>query len=336
MHYKKAHAPSSHLSSEARGYKTWQNSLLFRLVKERHPQTLSNRALSNMATSMNIASVDFSGQTALVTGTTNGLGRAISEELVKRKVSTLIMGVRNIQRGEEVKAALLAKPELRAVNPGVMIHVLELEMGDYKSDVAFVDKVRKVAQAIDIVLLNAGLGSFEFKTTKTGHEETMQVNVYSNAVLALQLLSLLERTAKAKSKPTRLTWVGSFVQMDHSLKKQPLSNTRPLIPQFDEKAKFNGITRYSDSKLMGTMFVQELAERVDKNLVILNEVSPGRVLTNFGASAPIYVRVALTVIGLVVSKSKLLAQGCNKYLHAIAVAGVESHGAYLSDYKITP
>lgn len=281
-----------------------------------------------------LASITFKDQTAVVTGTTNGLGLAMSEELIRRGVGTLIMGVRNVRRAEEIKQELLAKPQLRAANPDVAIHVVQLQMDDYKSSLAFVDQVRKLTTTIDIVLLNAGLGGLDFELAKSGHEKMMQVNVYSNALLTLELLPLLEHTAKAKGKPSRLTWVGSFVQMDHSLTKNPVPKSGSVIGFFDDKTLFKGSARYSDSKLMSTMFVQQLAPHINKELVILNDVSPGQVLTNFGVSYPFYVRALISVASVFMSKTKSLTEGVNKYVHAIGVAGQESHGAYLSDSKV--
>lgn len=281
-----------------------------------------------------MASIKFKDQTAVVTGTTNGLGLAMSEEFIRRGVSTLIMGVRNVARAKEIKQELLANPDLRAANPDFVIHIVELHMDDYSSSLAFVDQVKKLTTTVDILLLNAGLGGLNFELAKSGHEKMMQVNVYSNALLTLELLPLLEQTARAKGRPSRLTWVGSFVQMDHSLTKNPVPKSGSVIDFFDSKTLFKGSARYSDSKLMSTMFVKELAPRINKDLVILNDVSPGMVLTNFGVSYPFYFRALISVASVFVSKTKNLAEGVNKYVHAIAVAGQESHGAYLSDFKV--
>ncbi|CAL5870368.1 uncharacterized protein PFLUO_LOCUS4604 [Penicillium psychrofluorescens] len=287
-----------------------------------------------MAILDDIASVSFRDQTAVITGTTNGLGLAISEELVRRQIATLIMGVRNIQKGEEVKAQLLANPTWHSRNPSVVIHVVELQMRDYESVIAFATEVKVLTQTVDLVLLNAGVGGLDFETTQSGHEKIMQVNVYSNALLVLELLPLLQETAILKSRPSRLTWVGSFVQMDHSLTKRAVPMERRVMDHFDDKSCFDGATRYQDSKLIGTMVVKQLAQRIDKKTVIFNEVSPGPVLTNFGAIYPFYFRAMIAIAGAFASKRKSLAEGVNKYLHAIALVGKESHGAYISNYEI--
>ncbi|KAM0235128.1 hypothetical protein ACHAPO_005923 [Fusarium lateritium] len=270
----------------------------------------------------------FDGQTVLVTGTTNGLGRSTSFELVKRGVETLIMGVRNVSQGEALKTELLA------LASQVTVYVVELQLDDFSSVVAFSNHVESLTSGLDVVVLNAGVGGYDFKFSKSGHENIMQVNVYSNTLLALNLLPLLEQTAKEKSRPSRLTWVGSFVQMDHGLTKKSLAPRVSVMSQLDEVDRFDK-TRYQDSKLMTTLVLERLAKQVNKDLVILNEVSPGPALTNFGATYPAYFRIALWIAGHFINKDKQIANGVNKYLHAMAIVGQESHGQYISDYKLT-
>jgi NAD(P)-dependent dehydrogenase (short-subunit alcohol dehydrogenase family) len=271
----------------------------------------------------------FDGQTVLVTGTTNGLGRATSFELVKQGVEALIMGVRDVSQGETLKTELLA------LAPQVTVHVVELQLDDFSSVVAFSNNVASLTSGLDIAVLNAGVGGYDFKLSKSGHENIMQVNVYSNTLLALELLPLLEQTAKEKSRPSRLTWVGSFVQMDHGLIKKPLATGVSVMNQLDDVNRFDK-TRYQDSKLMATFVVERLAQHVNKDLVILNEVSPGPALTNFGATYPPYFRIALSIAGHFINKDKQIANGVKTYLHAIGVVGQESHGEYISNYKLTP
>jgi NAD(P)-dependent dehydrogenase (short-subunit alcohol dehydrogenase family) len=123
--------------------------------------------------------------------------------------------------------------------------------------------------------------------------------------------------------------------MDHGFMKRPLANGESIISQLDDVTRFDR-NRYQDSKLMTTLVVERLALHIDKDLVLFNEVSPGPVLTNFGASYPAYFRFALSIAGHFINKEKQLAEGVRKYLHAFSVLGQESHGQYISDYKITP
>ena len=277
-----------------------------------------------------LPALDFSGQTAIVTGTTHGLGLAVSKELILRNLSTLIMGVRDVKKGEEIKSRLLAGVNTR----GATIHVLRIDLEDYQSAIDFSDQVKRLTTTVDIVILNAGVGGLNFEITKSGHEKMIQVNLLSNALLALELLPLLAEAAKAKSVPSRLTWVGSFVQADHSLTKSPVTADETVLGHFDNEKKFKSIARYSDSKLLTTMFVQELAQHIDTTEVIFNEVSPGPVNTNFGTNYPLILKVVFTI--LLATQARSISEAVKTYLHAISVAGKESHGKYLSDNTVSP
>lgn len=93
------------------------------------------------------------------------------------------------------------------------------------------------------------------------------------------------------------------------------------------------MSRYADTKLLSTMFIDELARKVDNKHVIINDVSPGVVVTNFGASYPWYLKVMFAVtLG---PRARRRSEGVKTYLHAVAVAGEDSHGEYLSDNQIT-
>jgi NAD(P)-dependent dehydrogenase (short-subunit alcohol dehydrogenase family) len=167
---------------------------------------------------------------------------------------------------------------------------------------------------------------------KTGHGKPIQVNLLANVLLALELLPILEKTASIKGVPSRLVWVGSFVQFDHTLDKKPVEADEQVLKHFDDEKSFDPMGRYSDSKLLVTMFVEKLASYIDPEKVIVNEVSPGMVMTTFG-EYPVWLRVMLRVVyGL---KARSAGDGAKTYLHALGVVGKESHGQYLSDSQIT-
>lgn len=82
-----------------------------------------------------------------------------------------------------------------------------------------------------MVLLKVGTGSLKWEVIeKSGHEKNMQVNLLSPALLALELLPTLEKTARLKGVPSQMSWVGSFVQFDHTLDKKPIRLDRACLP----------------------------------------------------------------------------------------------------------
>jgi NAD(P)-dependent dehydrogenase (short-subunit alcohol dehydrogenase family) len=110
----------------------------------------------------------------------------------------------------------------------------------------------------------------------------IQANLLSPALLALELLPLLEKTGATKGIPSRPTWVGSFVKFQHSLTSHPVSHSSSILTHFSDPSKFVAGAQHPDSKLFGTLFVRRLATTVDRKSVVVNEVSPGMVKTGFG------------------------------------------------------
>lgn len=149
--------------------------------------------------------IDLSGQTAVVTGATSGIGLEISRQLLTLKVSTLILAVRNVTKGEKVKESFLSDPTIQSLKANPTIKVMKLDTENYDSPRQFATAFRNEFQDLHIVMLNAGISTFNKEFASTGHEKIMQVNYLSNVFLTLELLPILEATASRIGKPTRLT-----------------------------------------------------------------------------------------------------------------------------------
>jgi len=279
------------------------------------------------------SALTFKNKTILVTGASAGLGLAATKSLLYYGASEIIAAVRSPSKAEAAKAIILSDPIVKKSNPSAQITILQVDFADYQSVKTLAVEVKKrYDDKLDMVLLNAGTGSLKFEKVATGHEKTVQVNLLSPALLAVELLPVLEKTALSKGVPSRLTWVGSFVQFDHTLDKTPIKEDEKVLKFFDKEENFNSMGRYSDSKLLGTMFVEHLATFVDREKVLLNEVSPGMVKTGFG-EYPFWLRGIMAIFfGL---KARSPEQGAKTYLHALGVAGSETHGMYLSDNQVT-
>lgn len=276
--------------------------------------------------------IDFSCKTILVTGTTNGLGEAVSKQLLVRKVDRLIMGVRNVPKGEELKSQLLSDDAVVAANPNVKVDVFRLEMQDYKSVQEFAARVYETTPTLDVAVMNAAVGGAEYIIAEpTGHERMLQVDVLSTAYLAFKLIPLLEKTAAEKGVPSRLIMVGSWTQFATSIAEKKL--THDVIKFLDDKANFD-LRRYPDTQLLNGLIVNELGSRLDKNKVIVVEPTPPWTATNFGTNYPQgpakdFARKMMVEIGLPADEASLT------YIVAI-VANDEVHGQFLDDNMIAP
>jgi NAD(P)-dependent dehydrogenase (short-subunit alcohol dehydrogenase family) len=145
---------------------------------------------------------DFTGQTIVITGANVGLGLNAARHLLELNASYVILGVRDMTKGEIAKKYLeqFAKETSR-------IDVFELDMEDYQSVQSFAKRTSAVPR-VDVVILNAGKIAQEFYIAEED-ESTITVNVVSTMLLALLLLPKLRASAQAGKQCPRLVIVSS-------------------------------------------------------------------------------------------------------------------------------
>ncbi|RGP68208.1 short-chain dehydrogenase reductase family [Fusarium sporotrichioides] len=145
--------------------------------------------------------LDLTGKTALVTGTTSGLGLEACRQLLSHGVSQLIMSARTEIKGETVAE------ELRFQYPHADIQVWILEMESYDSVIAFTERAAVDLDRLDMVILNAGTFDPDASVSNyTGHEKMFQVNYLSTALLARLFVPVL-KVVPPEREPSRLTVV---------------------------------------------------------------------------------------------------------------------------------
>ncbi|OTB09487.1 hypothetical protein M426DRAFT_80076 [Hypoxylon sp. CI-4A] len=272
--------------------------------------------------------VDLEGKTAIVTGSNTGIGFECARQLLDLHVSKLIIAVRNESKGEGSKARLISD---RRVEPSI-IEVWKLDMESYDSISTFVERA-KALDRLDIAVLNAGVMNQKHHITAiTGHEQTIQVNVLSTALLSIQLLPLLKPRSPSEP-PGRLVAVSSDMA---SWAKFREKDSTPLLPALDRLESFDVPERYSLSKLLGQLFVSELAKHVPPSAVLITMPNPGLCYGTGLGVAP-GGNIVDSVAGLlkrVFGRSPSV--GARTLTDAAVHHGVEAHGQYLEDCKIQP
>lgn len=270
------------------------------------------------------------GQTAIITGSNTGLGLEAARQLLQLPLSRLILAVRSRTKGD-VAAEVLRHEFPHAAQ---QIEVWILDMDDPDSVSAFAVKCDQTLGRIDMVILNAGVQNKDgVVSAKTGNEQTFQVNYLSTVMLAALLLPILQAEGGmvAAGKPARLTVVTSttayFADFDHA---------RPILAQFDVD-KYEPTRWYAREKLLHMIFVRRLAALVDPNQVIINTACPGlmgetEIWRTLNTSAVL--RYLFSAYFAFFGRS--LAEGASTYVHAVVVAGRESHGGFLSDWGVRP
>ncbi|RYP77762.1 hypothetical protein DL769_003328 [Monosporascus sp. CRB-8-3] len=276
--------------------------------------------------------IDLSGQTAIVTGATAGIGLEISRQLILYKVSNLIMAVRNMSKGETVRKALVSDPAVKTANPHVTIKVMELDTENYASVQRFVSAYQLAFQDLHLLMANAGIGTAVKELASSGHEMDTQVNYLSNVLLTLALLPMLETTANKTGKPTRITWTGSRMYEKTSLAKKLPLQKGGLLNHFNTAEGISMLQRYGDSKLLCVLFQLELAKHYPPDKVIINSFCPGLVDTGMTDVLPIYMRIPANAMKALRARSPQKAGWIA--LNAAVVAGAETHGRLLGDMEV--
>lgn len=276
--------------------------------------------------------IDLRDKSAVITGASAGLGLETARQLLTLNLSTLILAVRNESKGEACIKTLLQDPGIKAKNP--TIKVLKLDVNDNTSITTFSKTLQKALPALDILILNAGIGHLKHNLSSTGHEETVQVNYLSNALLLAELLPYLNTSAEKTGSPTRITWLGSRMHktMTSFPKKSPLDTCNSVLEYMDGEDTVSPLYRYADSKLLCAMFMYSLAPRLDPSKIVLNMVCPGMVDTAISDFLPIYWRLPVNLVKAV--RARNVEAGGWLILNAAVVVGGESHGRYLEDKEI--
>ena len=279
--------------------------------------------------------INLQGKTAIVTGASAGIGLEVSRQLLALNVSTLILAVRTLKKGEAVKEKFLMDKDIKRHNPKADIRVMQLDMDDYQSIKDFAAKFKTEVAQLDLLILNAGIGLLKLERSPSGHDRTTQVNYYSNVILTFELLSTLEATAARTGKPSRISWVGSRNHYSSTLeKKKPVKPNEGVIEHFDAQENFFPYQHYNDTKLLCAMFLYDIAKRISPDKVVINMMCPGMVDTSMSDVLPQPFRAIINLIKFFAARTPEEAGWI--VVNAAAVVGPDSHGQFYGDKKIEP
>ncbi len=194
-------------------------------------------------------------RTVLITGATDGLGRALADRLAARGDALVLHG-RDPGRLEVLAAELAARhgierPRTVLADLSALAQVRELAA-----------TVRRSVDRLDVLVSNAGIGSGEpdgreRRESADGYELRFAVNYLAGFLLTRELLLLLRSSA-----PARIVNVASIGQA-------------PI--DFDDlmlRRGYSGPRAYGQSKLAQIMSGFTLAERLPASEVTVNSLHP--------------------------------------------------------------
>jgi NAD(P)-dependent dehydrogenase (short-subunit alcohol dehydrogenase family) len=203
------------------------------------------------------------GKIRIVTGSNSGIGKETALALANMG-ATVVMVVRNRERGEEARAEIVKETGSDAVR------VMICDVSSMDSIRQFAKEFQSVYHTLDVLINNAGAFFSKRQTAVDGFERTLAVNYLGPFLLTHELLPLLKSSA-----PSRIINVGSG-----------LANSGKV--PFDDlqyQKKYNGMKAYANSKLMLTMYTYELARHLEESGVTVNVLEPGFVATNLGRNS---------------------------------------------------
>ncbi|KAH8688278.1 hypothetical protein BGZ61DRAFT_353005 [Ilyonectria robusta] len=270
-------------------------------------------------------SVNFSGKTALITGSNAGLGFNCARQLLGLNLSHLILAVRSQSKGDA------AAKTLQGQFPSAKIEVSLVDMSSYKSIVAFAKRCEALPR-LDIAILNAALDRITYeRSEETKHEVTFQVNYLSTALLALLLLPILKSKRETES-PAYLSLIGSDAAYWVDWKDPSCQSAFEVA---DNAAEFESFNAYKTSKLLLLMFVDKLSQHVPADQVVINVPNPGACNgTEFTDDHPFELKRFL--FGLMIGMmARPVEVGARQYVHAVTTYGAESHGGFVSDGRLS-
>jgi hypothetical protein len=200
-----------------------------------------------------VAAVDLAGTTALVTGSTSGIGREAALSLGR-------LGAHVVAHGRDQRAGAELVDELSSVGADAQFVEADFADVDAVRDLAAV--VRAETESIDVLVNNAGGFFREARRTDLGVEYTFHVNHLAPYLLTSELLDHLSAEARVV---TTASEAHRGVTLD--------------LDSVTSVAGYSGWTAYQRSKLANVQFALELAQRLSDHdaAVTSNALHPGAI-----------------------------------------------------------
>ena len=251
-------------------------------------------------------------KTVVISGATNGIGKAAAIELAKENPKMLFT-----YRNQELADNLLA--EIKDLSTNAEVHAVHCDFSSQDSIRKCATKIIDLCTNIDVLINNAGVVNTSYQETGDGIENTFAVNHLGYFLFTNLLINKMKG-----EEETRIISVSSAA---HSFVKEMQWEDINFKNNFRQ-----GLRVYGQSKLANLLFTRYLAIKLSTDNISVNAIHPGGVNTSLGSQNKAWYSKPLRLILRPFFRSPLKGAESIIYLAAKQNDGVT--GEYFFDSKI--
>ena len=255
---------------------------------------------------------NLNNKTIVISGATNGIGKAEAIELSKENPK-LLFTYRNQSLADELLA------EIKDISPNTQVQSVYCDFSDQDSIKKCTNEINDLCANIDVLINNAGVVNTSYHETGEGIENTFAVNHLGYFLFTNLLLQKLKGHDE-----TRIVNVSSAA---HSFVKEMQWEDINFKNNFGQ-----GLRSYGQSKLANLLFTRYLAIKLSTDNISVNAIHPGGVNTSLGSQNKAWYSKPLRLILKPFFRSPLKGAESIIYLATKQDDGVT--GEYFVDSKI--
>ena len=255
---------------------------------------------------------NLNNKTIVISGATNGIGKAAAVELSKKNPRLLFT-----YRNQKLADKLLT--EIKNLSPDTQVHSVYCDFSNQDSIKKCADEINNLCEKIDLLINNAGVVNTSYRETNEGIENTFAVNHLGYFLFTNLLLNKLRG-----ENETRIINVSSAA---HAFVKEMQWEDINFKNNFGQ-----GLKPYGQSKLANLLFTRYLSIKLSTENISVNAIHPGGVNTSLGSQNKAWYSKPLRLILRPFFRSPLKGAESIIYLATKQDDGVT--GEYFVDSKI--
>lgn len=255
---------------------------------------------------------NMNGKICLVTGGTNGIGKATAQALAQMGATVVIVG-------RDAQKAVQVCKEIQAASGNQNVDWLLADLSSQQDIRRLATEFKSKYSQLHVLINNAGGTFMTRQLSIDGIEMTFALNHLAYFLLTNLLLDMIKASA-----PARIINVSSDAHSGGKIEFDNLQGER----------SYSGIGPYGNSKLANILFTTELARRLEGIGVTVNALHPGLVSTGFGKNNPGLVMKIMGVVIPLIARSP--EKGAETSIYLVSSPVVQNiTGKYFVDCKVT-